>query len=159
MSEKIQSSKNESRETESGGEDFFEEKREIFEGMNEISLPREMEERPAKERPDVLKFFKYLNPPGKVKPKFILFVSGMSTHSIQAVDSIRKLGEEHLQDFYELEIVDLHQENERSKAEAFQVLVLPTLLRVEPKPFRRAVGDLADKEKLLKFLKDSDDHT
>jgi circadian clock protein KaiB len=83
----------------------------------------------------------------------------MSTHSIQAVDSIRKLGEEHLQDFYELEIVDLHQENERSKAEAFQVLVLPTLLRVEPKPFRRAVGDLADKEKLLKFLKDSDDHT
>lgn len=76
-----------------------------------------------------------------------LYVSGSTPKSIRAIRNIRKICEEHLQDRYQLEVVDLYQNPEAaSKA---QVVAAPTLIKGLPPPIRRLVGDLADTEQVL----------
>jgi len=82
--------------------------------------------------------------------KFILFVSGMSSKSISATENIRKIADEYLGDDMDLEIVDVSKD--RQQAVQNQIIGLPTLVRVTPKPSRIILGDLSDKEKVLRIL-------
>ncbi len=84
------------------------------------------------------------------KPAFILFISGMSVKSVRAIENIKKIGEEHLNNFYDLEIIDLSKD--KAKAVEYQIFALPTLIRKSPGPVRTLLGDLSDKEKILKIL-------
>jgi circadian clock protein KaiB len=84
------------------------------------------------------------------KPKFLLFTSGMSVKSMRAIENIKQIAEEYLDGFYELEIIDLNKE--REKAMKYQIFALPTLIKIEPLPIRTFIGDLSDKEKILKIL-------
>ncbi|HWZ22982.1 MAG TPA: circadian clock KaiB family protein [Cytophagaceae bacterium] len=86
----------------------------------------------------------------EIKPKFILFISGMSVKSIRAIENIKNIAEEHLNGHYELEIIDLSKD--KAKTMEFQIFVLPTLIKREPKPVRTFLGDLSNKEKILKIL-------
>lgn len=79
-----------------------------------------------------------------------LFVSGSTPRSSKAVSSIRSLCDRHLAGRYDLEVVDLYQEPEQAKDS--QVIAAPTLVREEPTPVRRVIGDMTNEEKLLVTL-------
>ncbi len=85
-----------------------------------------------------------------VKPKYILFISGMSVKSLRAIENFKQITDEHLNGFFELEIIDLSKE--KAKAAEYQIFALPTLIRKEPGPVRTVLGDLSEKEKILRIL-------
>lgn len=82
--------------------------------------------------------------------KFILFISGMSARSVNAIENLKKICDEHLQNNFDLQIIDISKEKE--KAVEYQVFAVPTLLKLEQAPKRTIIGDLSDKEKVLKIL-------
>jgi circadian clock protein KaiB len=84
------------------------------------------------------------------KQKFILFISGMSVKSVHALENLKAICDTHLKDRFDLEIIDVSKE--REKAVTYQIVALPTLIRLKPNPYRTVVGDLSDKEKVLKIL-------
>lgn len=79
-----------------------------------------------------------------------LFVAGSSPASLRAVANLRRICEEHLPGRYELEVVDVLQDPAGASSE--QIVAIPTLVRVEPRPPRRLVGDLADVPRVLRGL-------
>ncbi|MEN2401461.1 circadian clock KaiB family protein [Flavobacterium sp. MC2016-06] len=84
------------------------------------------------------------------KHKFILFVSGMSVKSGHAIENLRKICDKYLADNYELEIIDISRDKEQ--AAAYQIVAVPTLIKTDPAPRRIILGDLSDKEKVLRIL-------
>lgn len=87
--------------------------------------------------------------PGK-KIMLRLFVTGSTPSSIRAIENIRKICREHLQDRYELEVVDIYQQPDLLKDE--QIVAAPTLIKKLPLPLRKFIGDLSDSEKILEGL-------
>jgi len=76
-----------------------------------------------------------------------LFVSGMTSSSVRAIQNIRKICQEHLKDRFELEVIDIYQQPEMAKEE--QIVAVPTLIKKLPAPLQKFIGDLSDKEKIL----------
>ena len=79
--------------------------------------------------------------------ELLLFIAGQTPKSILALENIRKYGKEHLSDKYSIEVIDLLKTPQL--AEKHEIFAIPTLLRKLPKPLRRIIGDLSDKEKVL----------
>jgi circadian clock protein KaiB len=71
----------------------------------------------------------------------------MTPNSQRAVENMKKICEEHLQNRYELEIIDIYQQP--SLAEGEQIIAAPTLIRQLPLPLRRLIGDMSNTEKVL----------
>lgn len=84
------------------------------------------------------------------KHKFMLFVSGMSVKSGHAIENLRRICDQYLADNYELEIVDISRDTEL--AIVHQIVAIPTLVKTYPAPRRIILGDLSDKEKVLRIL-------
>lgn len=84
------------------------------------------------------------------KHKFMLFVSGMSVKSGHAIENLRRICDKYLPDNYELEIVDISRDTEL--AVVHQIVAIPTLIKIHPAPRRIILGDLSDKEKVLRVL-------
>ncbi len=76
-----------------------------------------------------------------------LYVAGQTPRSLQAINSIKRICEEHLAGRYKLEIVDIYQDPERSGEAG--LLAAPTLIKSLPEPLRRLVGDMSDKNRVL----------
>jgi circadian clock protein KaiB len=76
-----------------------------------------------------------------------LFVTGMTSKSIKAIENIRKICEENLQGRYELEIIDIYQQPQYAKKE--EIIAAPTLIKKLPLPLRKFIGDMSNKEKIL----------
>ena len=74
----------------------------------------------------------------------------MTLRSSEAVARIKKLCDEHLAGRYELEIVDIYQQP--ALAKEFQVLAVPTLMKLAPGPARYLIGDFSDTSKVLRSL-------
>jgi circadian clock protein KaiB len=79
-----------------------------------------------------------------------LFVTGSTPRSVRAIQNIRAICEEKLQGRYELEVIDVYQHPEQLTPE--QIVVTPTLVKKLPLPFRRLIGDLSDRDRLLAGL-------
>jgi len=77
----------------------------------------------------------------------VLYVTGSTLRSSQAVANVRNLCEEHLPGRYELEVVDIYQTPGRLAED--QIVAAPTLLKKSPMPAQRLVGNLADPERVL----------
>ncbi|WP_264537412.1 circadian clock KaiB family protein [Flavobacterium sp. N1736] len=82
--------------------------------------------------------------------KFVLFVSGMSVKSGHAIENLRIICDKYFADNYELEIIDISRDTEQ--AVIHQIVAIPTLIKVSPAPRRIILGDLSNKEKVLKIL-------
>lgn len=82
--------------------------------------------------------------------QFKLFISGMSFRSTRAVDNFKEICETYLKGRYELEVIDITLDKE--KATRYQIFALPTLLKLKPAPVRMILGDMTNKEKVLKIL-------
>jgi circadian clock protein KaiB len=87
---------------------------------------------------------------GEAHFRLQLFVSGSTPRSSRAIRNIRALCEENLAGRYDLEVIDIYQHPERVKPE--RIVVTPTLVKKLPLPFRKIVGDLAGKERVLAGL-------
>ncbi|TDW48777.1 circadian clock protein KaiB [Flavobacterium sp. 270] len=84
------------------------------------------------------------------KHRFKLFVSGMSVKSGRAIENLRKICDEYLTDDYEIEIIDISRDKEQTILH--QIVAIPTLIKTHPIPLRMILGDLSDKEKVLRIL-------
>jgi circadian clock protein KaiB len=84
---------------------------------------------------------------GPVKYLLRLFVSGSTPRSSRAVENIKRICEEHLPGRYDLEVVDVYQQPELAREQ--QLIAAPTLVKENPKPVRRIVGDMSNEERVL----------
>jgi circadian clock protein KaiB len=82
--------------------------------------------------------------------KLRLFVTGASPNSSRAIANLKELCEDYLKDNYELEVIDVYQQP--LIAEREQITALPMLIKMSPSPVRRLIGDMSDKEKVLRGL-------
>ncbi len=76
-----------------------------------------------------------------------LYVSGMTLKSVNAVENVKRLCEEHLHGSYELEVIDIRAHPELA-GEA-EVIASPTLVKKLPLPLQKFIGDMSMKEKML----------
>ncbi|WP_280151299.1 circadian clock KaiB family protein [Piscinibacter sp. XHJ-5] len=93
--------------------------------------------------------------PGAVRPDperfaFSLYVVGTTSSSSRAIVNVRKLCEKHLTGRYDLEVVDLTLNP--SLAASAQIIAAPTLIKHQPPPERRFIGDMSDDERILSGL-------
>jgi len=81
-------------------------------------------------------------------PHFVLrlFVTGMTPRSTRAIRAVRELCESRLKDRFELEIVDVYQQPQMIQDE--QIVATPTLVKYQPAPLRRIIGDMTDRHRL-----------
>jgi len=101
--------------------------------------------RPGNHRPQA-------DPRAGGKPGFMLrlFIAGMSSRSVAAIQTIRKLCEQHLAGNYSLEIVDLYRNPEQAKGN--QIVAVPTLVKESPQPVRRIIGSMSDEARVMMGL-------
>ncbi|WAS95562.1 circadian clock KaiB family protein [Nannocystis punicea] len=76
-----------------------------------------------------------------------LYVAGQTPKSIQALQNLQRLCEEHLRGRYRIEVIDLHKHPKLAKQD--EIVAIPTLVRKLPDPIRRVIGDLSNVEKTL----------
>lgn len=79
-----------------------------------------------------------------------LYVAGMGTRSLRAIQNTRRICEEHLKGSYNLEIIDLNKDPSRIMGE--QIIAAPTLVKKAPLPLRRLIGDMSQISKVLEGL-------
>ncbi len=78
--------------------------------------------------------------------RFRLYVNDMTPRSRLAVGNLRRLCDEALPLECAVEIVDVHSYPELAKT--LNIVALPMLVRMSPKPMRVAIGDLSTSLKL-----------
>lgn len=108
-----------------------------------------MDETPAVERTTET-FERLLATPRTQRYVLQLYVSGMSPRSTTAIRELKDICEKWLADSYSLEIIDLY--DQPALASQHQIVAAPTLIRHAPLPVRRMVGDLTDRELVLRTL-------
>ena len=79
-----------------------------------------------------------------------LYVTGASPNSARAIANLKSICEEYITDGYDLEIIDVYQQP--LKAQNEDIIALPMLVKSLPLPKKRLVGDMSDKNKVLKGL-------
>ncbi len=79
-----------------------------------------------------------------------LYVSGMSLKSMEAIENVKKLCDEHLKDAFELEIIDIYKHPER--ASEHQIVFSPSLVKSLPLPKKLLIGTFKDTEQVFKSL-------
>lgn len=82
--------------------------------------------------------------------ELILYISGDTESSVRARRNIRAILSGPLESRVALEVVDVYADPAR--AEMDRILVTPTLLRRQPLPSRRVVGDLSERGTVLAAL-------
>jgi circadian clock protein KaiB len=85
-----------------------------------------------------------------------LYLTGSTCRSVLALKNLEKICEEYLEGRYELEVIDLYQNPSLAKGD--QIIAAPTLIKKLPLPFRRIIGDMSNKEKVLLGLDLRDIH-
>lgn len=81
------------------------------------------------------------------KLRLKLFVTGKTSNSTRAIETLQSICKENLADTYELSIIDVLEHPQQAEDE--KILATPTLIKELPPPIRRIIGDLSDKEKVL----------
>jgi circadian clock protein KaiB len=87
--------------------------------------------------------------PEQITEKYVLrlYLTGSTSRSILALTNLKRICEEYLEGRYELEVIDLYQKPSLAKGD--QIIAAPTLIKKLPLPFRRIIGDMSDKERVL----------
>jgi len=76
-----------------------------------------------------------------------LYVTGMTPRAERAVANLRRICAEELDGQYDLVIIDVLENPQLAEDE--KILATPTLIKELPRPVRRIIGDLSDKERVL----------
>lgn len=76
-----------------------------------------------------------------------LYVSGSSPRSTKAIANLKTICEEHLTGRYDLEVIDVYQQPELARQN--QLVAAPTLIKEQPQPVRKLVGDMSNESQVL----------
>jgi circadian clock protein KaiB len=76
-----------------------------------------------------------------------LYVAGQTPNSLIAFKNLKKICEEHLDDRYRIEVIDLMKNPQLAKDH--QIVAVPTLIRKLPVPVKKIIGNLSNTEKVL----------
>lgn len=79
-----------------------------------------------------------------------LYVTGTTARSTRAISNLREVCDQHIPDRYELEVIDVYQQPELAARE--QLVAVPTLIKRLPLPWRKLVGDLSNRQRVLAGL-------
>jgi len=82
--------------------------------------------------------------------KLRLYVTGRSAQSQQAINNLRAVLDSAHQCEYDVEVVDVLEHPEL--AEKDKILATPTLVKMRPEPIRKIVGDLSERDKVVRSL-------
>jgi len=85
--------------------------------------------------------------PASEKYVLHLYVAGMNSKSLQAVENIKRICEEYLPGRYQLDVIDIYQQP--ILARDGQIVAAPTLIKELPLPLRKLIGSLSDTERVL----------
>jgi len=77
-------------------------------------------------------------------------VAGQSPKSLAAIQNLRRMCDERLPGQTQIEVIDLARTPRRARAD--DIVAIPTLVRRLPPPFRRIIGDLSDRQRVLVAL-------
>ncbi len=79
-----------------------------------------------------------------------LYIAGNAPNSLHAVANARAICEQHFASAYDLELVDLLDQPLRALSDG--IVVTPTLIRLNPLPVQRIIGNLSDAKQVLMTL-------
>jgi len=79
-----------------------------------------------------------------------LYIAGRTVQAQRALANLQRICEAELQGRYRIEVVDLLESPEAGERE--NILATPTLIKELPPPLRRLIGDLSDREQVLRGL-------
>lgn len=79
-----------------------------------------------------------------------LFIAGTSSRSQRTITNLRHITTTYLKNRVDFEVIDVYRHPEL--AEANQIIAAPTLLKLQPLPIRRIIGDLSDIARVLRGL-------
>lgn len=85
-----------------------------------------------------------------MKYLFKLYVTGSKPNSSKALENLRQICREELSGEYDIKMFDILKDYQQALED--QVIATPTVIKVEPPPPRRLIGDLSHKEKALQGL-------
>jgi len=76
-----------------------------------------------------------------------LYVMDQTPKSVTAFSNLKKICESHLKGHYHIKVIDLLKHPQLAKGD--QILAIPTVVRMLPKPVRTILGNLSDAERVL----------
>ncbi|HXN24396.1 MAG TPA: circadian clock KaiB family protein [Candidatus Dormibacteraeota bacterium] len=76
-----------------------------------------------------------------------LYITGQTPRSADSVHNLHEVCKEYLSGRYKLEVIDIYQQPEL--ASEAQIIAAPTLIKMLPLPFRKLVGDLSNRRRVL----------
>jgi circadian clock protein KaiB len=79
-----------------------------------------------------------------------LYVTGTTGRSVHAIRNVKRVCDDHLRGRYELEVIDLYKNLPLARKD--DVIAAPTLIKTEPLPIKRMIGDMSDESRLLAGL-------
>ncbi len=79
-----------------------------------------------------------------------LYIAGQTPKSLTAFANLKRICEEYLAGIYRIELVDLLITPALAKGD--QIIAIPTLVRVSPKPVRKIIGDLSNSKRVVAML-------
>ena len=74
----------------------------------------------------------------------------MNPGSFRAIENVRKICDAQLNDDYDLEVIDIYQQRQLLKD--MNIIAVPTLVRINPEPEVRIIGDMLDKNEITQIL-------
>lgn len=85
----------------------------------------------------------------QIKKTYVLklYVAGNTSNSVRALKTLKDILEQDFQGVYALKVIDVLKNPQL--AEEDKILATPTLAKVLPRPVRKIIGDLSDREKVL----------
>ena len=84
---------------------------------------------------------------GRQKYVLRLYIAGLTPRSREALRTVTSICANELAGRCDLEVIDLYEQPTLARGE--QIVAVPTLIKKLPRPLRRFIGTMADKEKLL----------
>lgn len=77
----------------------------------------------------------------------ILYIAGQTPRCIEAIHNLKTICKDSFSGMYQIKIVDLLKHPQL--AQDHQIVAIPTVIRQLPKPIKKAIGDLSDKERVI----------
>ncbi len=91
-----------------------------------------------------------MSPENKTHSVFRLFVSKKSSYTERALAMLEDICQQYLEGMCDIEVIDVIENPLAAMDE--DIIATPCLLKKLPKPERRIIGNLSDKEKVLSGL-------
>jgi circadian clock protein KaiB len=88
--------------------------------------------------------------PGQAVYVLRLYITGTTPKSTRAVRNLIQLCQEHLVGRYDLEVIDIYQQPALAQAE--DIIAVPMLLKKQPLPVQKLLGDLSNTQQLVASL-------